>query len=90
MPSSGDTIVVLLTCNKLLQGKAGMKGCLWRGIVYSFLWYTSILCGFYTLCSPMLPVLLISHRAYRHIMDLIFAMWELYPVVSAVFRKHFF
>ncbi|KAL1122108.1 hypothetical protein AAG570_003514 [Ranatra chinensis] len=57
-----------------------MKGSLWRGVLYCFLWYMSILCGFIMLCCPMLPILLVNHKAYRHVMDLIFAMWELYPV----------
>ncbi|XP_073989489.1 lysocardiolipin acyltransferase 1-like [Rhodnius prolixus] len=57
-----------------------MRGSKWRGLVYCCLWYFSILCGFLSLCCPMLPLLLINNQIYRYAMDLIFATWELYPI----------
>ncbi|XP_014249729.1 lysocardiolipin acyltransferase 1-like isoform X3 [Cimex lectularius] len=57
-----------------------MKGSRWRGIVYCFLWYFSILSGFLILCCPLLPLMFFNQKAYRQAMELIFATWELYPV----------
>ncbi|XP_014289944.1 lysocardiolipin acyltransferase 1 [Halyomorpha halys] len=57
-----------------------MKGSAWRGIVYCLLFYSSIFSGFLTICCPLLPLLLIDNRLYRHAMDIVFAIWELYPV----------
>jgi len=52
-----------------------------RGSLFCLLWYSSICSGFFALCVPLIPLLFISPISYRHGIDAIFAMWELYPVV---------
>ncbi|KAG8254542.1 lysocardiolipin acyltransferase 1-like [Homalodisca vitripennis] len=58
-----------------------MQGCWIRGVIYCILWYLSIFCGFLVLCCPLLPLLFFNHRLYRRFIDVIFAIWEMYPVV---------
>lgn len=55
------------------------KQCL-LGMLYAFLWASSIFSGFLLLCCPVFPLMLINQRMYRRLTDLIFAIWELYPV----------
>ncbi|KAF6202590.1 hypothetical protein GE061_002988 [Apolygus lucorum] len=57
-----------------------MNGSRWRGVVYCFFWFMSIFSGWLLLCVPLLPVLLVDVYAYRTAVDLVFAMWETYPV----------
>ncbi|KAL3284654.1 hypothetical protein HHI36_018808 [Cryptolaemus montrouzieri] len=51
------------------------------GILYCFLWYTSILAGYSCLYCPILPVLLVSNKLYRYWTDIIFTFWQAYPTV---------
>lgn len=59
------------------------KMALWwrhtRGAVFCGLWLASILSGWLLLCCPLLPLLVLRPRAYRVAIDIVFAMWELYP-----------
>lgn len=66
-----------------------MQGCLVRGVTYCALWYLSIFCGFLVLLCPLLPLLFFNHRLYRRCVDVIFAIWEMYPVVSIIHYKQF-
>ncbi|CAK1555149.1 unnamed protein product [Leptosia nina] len=43
-------------------------------------WYYTILAGFYILYCPVMYLMFINHALYRKIVDLLFALWELYPV----------
>ncbi|XP_045522488.1 lysocardiolipin acyltransferase 1-like [Pieris brassicae] len=43
-------------------------------------WYFTILAGFYILYCPVMYLMFINHHLYRKIVDLLFALWELYPV----------
>lgn len=53
-----------------------------RGSVFCGLWLASILSGWLLLCCPLLPLMLFRPRLYRVAIDIVFAMWELYPAVS--------
>ena len=55
------------------------------GISYAFLWYSSILLGFYFLYAPLLPLLFINRRLYRKITDTLYSSWESFNVVSETF-----
>ncbi|CAH1991185.1 unnamed protein product [Acanthoscelides obtectus] len=61
-----------------------MRGLI-AGLLYSYLWYASILAGYAVLFCPLLPVLLISNRLYRYLTDLFFTCWQLYP--TALLQK---
>ncbi|XP_075226211.1 lysocardiolipin acyltransferase 1-like isoform X2 [Lycorma delicatula] len=58
-----------------------MKRNWMKGILYCILWYTSIFSGFISLLCPLLPLLFIRPCLYRRLTELVFAMWEMYPVV---------
>ena len=47
-----------------------------------FLWFFSILLGFYFLYAPLLPLLLVHRGAYRKATDVLFNVWESFNVVS--------
>lgn len=38
--------------------------------------------GFYVLYCPVLYIMFLNHNWYRKVVDVLFALWELYPVVS--------
>ncbi|XP_026278500.1 lysocardiolipin acyltransferase 1-like [Frankliniella occidentalis] len=50
-----------------------------RGSVFCGLWLGSILSGWLLLCCPLLPLMVLRPRTYRLAIDVVFAMWELYP-----------
>ncbi|XP_071450617.1 lysocardiolipin acyltransferase 1-like isoform X3 [Hetaerina americana] len=51
-----------------------------RGLAFCFLWYASVLSGFFFLFCPALPLLILHQAAYRKVTDILFAVWEMYPV----------
>jgi hypothetical protein len=53
-----------------------------RGGSYLFIWYSSILLGYYYLYAPLLPLLLVSRSTYRKLTDGIFQTWEAFNTVS--------
>ena len=38
-----------------------------RGVLYCFLWYSSIFFGFFFLVAPCLPLIIIHRRLYRYV-----------------------
>ena len=52
------------------------------GCSYGFLWYFSILLGFYFLYAPCLLVLPLSRPLYRRLTDTLYSSWEAFNVVS--------
>lgn len=56
-----------------------------KGVVYVTLWYFSILSGYAGLFAPLLPVLFISNRLYRNLVDYIFTFWQMYPAALMKF-----
>lgn len=60
-----------------------------RGAVFCGLWLASILSGWLLLCCPLLPLLVLRPRAYRVAIDIVFAMWEIYPAVRTAKKAHF-
>ena len=52
------------------------------GISYGFLWYGSILLGFYFLYAPLLPLLVINKRLFRKLTDILLSTWEAFNVVN--------
>ncbi|CAL4104477.1 unnamed protein product, partial [Meganyctiphanes norvegica] len=57
----------------------GVQGWM-RGISYAFLWYFSILMGFFVIYCPILLLLFINRSAYRRATEVVFVMWESYAV----------
>lgn len=51
------------------------------GGLYCLFWYLSILSGYLTLFCPILPLIFISNKLYRHATDFILTFWQLYPTV---------
>ncbi|KAK6644986.1 hypothetical protein RUM43_001262 [Polyplax serrata] len=51
-----------------------------RGVVFIILWYLSIIAGFFLMVCPIIPLVVISPKKYRKLSDIIFGMWEPYPV----------
>jgi len=47
-----------------------------RGLSYIFIWYSSILLGFFFLYAPLIPLLFIHRPSYRRATDLLFSTWE--------------
>ncbi|XP_041980217.1 lysocardiolipin acyltransferase 1-like [Aricia agestis] len=54
------------------------------GFVVCAAWFFTILAGFYVLYCPVLYLLFINHAIYRKAVDVLFALWELYP--TALFQ----
>ncbi|XP_046978110.1 lysocardiolipin acyltransferase 1-like [Vanessa cardui] len=50
------------------------------GVLVCAAWYYTILAGFYVLYCPVLYLMFIKHILYRRVVDLLFSLWELYPV----------
>jgi len=50
------------------------------GCSYAFLWYGSILLGFYFLYAPLLPLLFLNRRLYRLCTDTLYSSWEAFNV----------
>jgi len=46
------------------------------GISYAFLWYGSILLGFYFLYAPLLPLIFVNRKLFRRITDCLLSSWE--------------
>ena len=61
------------------------------GCSYGFLWYFSILLGFYFLYAPCLLVLPLSRPLYRRLTDTLYSSWEAFNVVCilSLFLRHF-
>ncbi|KAK9738334.1 Male sterility protein [Popillia japonica] len=51
------------------------------GVIYCFLWYSSILAGYAGLFCPLLPLVFISNKWYRYCTDVLFTFWQMYPTV---------
>ena len=51
------------------------------GVSYAFLWYGSILLGFYFLYAPLLPLLFVNRKLFRRITDCLFSSWESFNTV---------
>ena len=58
-----------------------------RGFSYAFLWFGSILLGFYFLYAPCLLILPFSRSKYRKISDTLFSSWEAFNVVSIPYTE---
>ena len=52
------------------------------GFSYGFIWFGSILLGFYFLYVPLLLLLPFSRSRYRQLTDTLFSSWEAFNVVS--------
>lgn len=50
------------------------------GCSYVFIWYSSILLGFYFLCAPLLPLLFVNRKLYRKATDTLYSTWEAFNV----------
>ncbi|KAL0880247.1 hypothetical protein ABMA27_002704 [Loxostege sticticalis] len=50
------------------------------GLLLCTAWYYTILAGFYILYCPVLYIMFLNHNWYRKVVDVLFALWELYPV----------
>ncbi|XP_017769201.1 PREDICTED: lysocardiolipin acyltransferase 1-like [Nicrophorus vespilloides] len=50
-----------------------------KGIIYIYLWYSSILFGYAGLFCPILPLIFLSNRLYRNATDFLFTFWQMYP-----------
>lgn len=74
-----------------VQDTVGWRGWL-KGTCYVFLWYGSILMGFFSLYCPVLPLLFISRPLYRRATEVIFTMWEGYAVglMEVIYGVKFF
>lgn len=51
-----------------------------RGLLFCLLWYFSILFGFFMFICPILPLAVLYPKLYRKWSDLVFGMWEPFPV----------
>ncbi|KAI5646029.1 lysocardiolipin acyltransferase 1 [Phthorimaea operculella] len=60
------------------------------GLLLCTAWYYTILAGFFTLYCPVLYLMFFNHNLYRKVTDLLFALWELYPVAlfQCCFNTH--
>ncbi|KAI5631177.1 acyltransferase domain-containing protein [Phthorimaea operculella] len=60
------------------------------GLLLCTAWYYTILAGFFTLYCPALYLMFFNHKLYRKVTDLLFALWELYPVAlfQCCFNTH--
>ena len=52
------------------------------GSSYVFLWYGSILLGFYFLYAPLFPLIFINRPLFRKLTDILYGSWESFNVVS--------
>ncbi|CAG5027901.1 unnamed protein product [Parnassius apollo] len=50
------------------------------GVAICAAWYYTILAGFYTLYCPVMYLMFLNHNLYRKVVDVLFSLWELYPV----------
>ncbi|RVE54030.1 hypothetical protein evm_001433 [Chilo suppressalis] len=50
------------------------------GLLLCTAWYYTIVAGFYVLYCPTLYIMFLNQRWYRKVVDVLFALWELYPV----------
>ncbi|CAH2084662.1 unnamed protein product [Euphydryas editha] len=50
------------------------------GLLVCAAWYYTILAGFYVLYCPVMYLMFIKHILYRNVVDVLFSLWELYPV----------
>ncbi|XP_064292164.1 lysocardiolipin acyltransferase 1-like isoform X2 [Plodia interpunctella] len=50
------------------------------GLLLCIAWYYTIIAGFYILYCPVMYIMFVNHKLYRKIVDVLFALWELYPV----------
>lgn len=57
------------------------------GISYAFLWYGSILLGFYFLYAPLLPLIFVHRKLFRRITDCLLSSWESFNTVYICFRE---
>ncbi|XP_038213937.1 lysocardiolipin acyltransferase 1-like [Zerene cesonia] len=57
-----------------------MPAAMAAGLLICAAWYYTILAGFYILYCPVMYLMFINQVIYRKIVDLLFALWELYPV----------
>lgn len=64
-----------------LKNRTNMKDRV-RGVLFCLLWYFSILFGFFVLICPAFPLVVFNPKLYRKWSDLVFGMWEPFPVVS--------
>ncbi|XP_039755098.1 lysocardiolipin acyltransferase 1-like isoform X1 [Pararge aegeria] len=50
------------------------------GLLVCAAWYYTILAGFYILYCPVMYLMFLNHICYRKVVDVLFALWELFPV----------
>ncbi|CAH2047308.1 unnamed protein product, partial [Iphiclides podalirius] len=50
------------------------------GVAICAAWYYTILAGFYVLYCPVMYLMFFKHSLYRKAVDVLFSLWELYPV----------
>ncbi|XP_013138255.1 PREDICTED: lysocardiolipin acyltransferase 1-like isoform X1 [Papilio polytes] len=50
------------------------------GVAICGAWYYTILSGFYVLYCPVMYLMFLNHSLYRKVVDVLFSLWELYPV----------
>lgn len=62
-----------------LKNRSNMKNRI-RGALFCLLWYFSIFFGFFILICPALPLAVFNPKLYRKWSDLVFGMWEPFPV----------
>ena len=51
-----------------------------KGCVFSVLWLSSIIFGYWFLLAPLLPMLFINRKVFRRTTDLIITAWESFTV----------
>ena len=54
------------------------------GVSYAFIWYGSIILGFYFLYAPLFPLIFLNIRLYRKLTDIFYSSWEAFNVVSTM------
>ena len=59
------------------------------GASYAFLWYGSILLGFFFLYAPVFPLIFINAKLFRKLTDTFYSSWEAFNVVSELNSKVF-
>lgn len=75
--------IVVLLIVKLFQSFGNMGRFFGAGILYSILWYSSIVAGYLILTLPSFIILVVNPKRYRRLGDFVFSFWEVYATVSS-------
>ncbi|XP_063362845.1 lysocardiolipin acyltransferase 1-like [Cydia amplana] len=69
-----------MSCEWIGCSALPVSGAMAPGLLLCAAWYYTILAGFYILYCPVMYLMFFHHKLYRKIVDVLFALWELYPV----------